>query len=182
MSRIGRLPITIPAGAKIEVADNLVTVKGPKGELSASFLPLAEVVLQNDLIVVTRKNDSPAARSAHGLTRQLVANMVIGVTDGFAKRLELKGIGYRATTEGDTTLSLTVGFSHPIKVQAPAGINFKIEKNIIIVSGIDKQQVGEIAAQIRRIRPPEPYKGKGIMYAGEYVRRKAGKAAKAAGA
>lgn len=182
MSRIGKLPITIPADVTLDITSHQVTVKGPKGELSERILPLVKVTQSADTALVTRKNDNPASRAAHGLSRQLIANMIIGVTEGFSKRLELKGIGYRAAIDGDSTLILTVGFSHPVRIEAPDQINFKVEKNAIIVSGINKQQVGEIAAQIRRVRPPEPYKGKGIMYAGEYIRRKAGKAAKAAGA
>jgi large subunit ribosomal protein L6 len=178
MSRIGKLPITIPAGVTVEFAAPTATVKGPKGELSTHVLPLAGVEINDGVVNVTRKDDTPAARAAHGLTRQLIANMVIGLSEGFTKKLELKGVGYRAATEGDTKIVLTVGFSHPVKMDAPAHTTFKVEKNVITVSGIDKQVVGEIAAQIRQVRPPEPYKGKGIMYLGEKVRRKAGKAAK----
>lgn len=179
MSRIGKLPITIPSGVTIAQDDKIIKVAGPKGELTTQLLPTVTIEMGDDKLTVARKNDSLEARAAHGLIRQLIANMVTGVTDGFEKRLELKGVGYRASTEGDTKLVLNVGFSHPVRFDAPAGVTFKVEKNVIIISGFDKQVVGEIAAQIRRVRPPEPYKGKGIMYQGEHVRRKAGKAAKA---
>lgn len=178
MSRIGKLAIPIPAGVTISQADRRLTATGPKGELSTHILPLVQVTVADGLATVSRKNDSKAARSVHGLTRQLVANLVTGVTDGFERRLEMKGVGYRAATAGDTKLVLSVGFSHPVEIAAPAHVAFKVEKNVIIITGIDKQVVGEIAAQIRKVRPPEPYKGKGIMYQGERIRRKAGKAAK----
>lgn len=179
MSRIGKLTINIPAGVTLSHEGDIVKVVGPKGELSQRLLPLVGLELTGESAKVTRRNDTIAARAAHGLSRQLVANMVIGVTDGFEKRLELKGVGYRATAEGDKKLTLNLGFSHPVVIDAPEGISFRMEKNIIVISGIDKQLVGEIASQIRRIRPPEPYKGKGVMYLGEHIRRKAGKAAKA---
>ncbi len=179
MSRIGKLLITIPSGVTVAQQNRVMTVAGPKGQLELHLPELVEVTVDGETMSVARTNDSKEARSRHGLTRQLVANMVKGVAEGFDKRLELKGVGYRAATEGETTLNLSLGFSHPVKIAAPAGISFKVEKNVVIISGIDKQAVGEIAAQIRRIRPPEPYKGKGIMYQGERVRRKAGKAAKA---
>lgn len=182
MSRIGKLPITIPQGVSVNHSASTISAVGPKGELSLNLSPLVELAITADTIMVSRKSNSPPVRSAHGLTRQLIANLIKGVSDGFEKRLELKGIGYRATTEGDKTLVLTVGYSHPVKIEAPADTIFKVEKNTITVSGIDKQVVGEIAAQIRRVRPPEPYKGKGIMYKGEMIRRKAGKAAKTAAA
>jgi large subunit ribosomal protein L6 len=179
MSRIGKLPITIPSGVTIEQQGQHVAVKGPKGELTATFLPNVTITLADNTATVTRIDDSLAARSAHGLTRQLLANMITGVSDGFEKRLEMKGVGYRASTEGDKKLILNVGYSHPVPVEAPEHVTYKVEKNIIVISGIDKQVVGEIAARIRSVRLPEPYKGKGIMYLGELVRRKAGKAAKA---
>ncbi len=179
MSRIGKLPITIPSGVTVELVNHTATVKGPKGELSATFLPIVTVTVADGTAAVTRKNDSLEAKSVHGLTRQLLANMITGVSEGFEKRLEMKGVGYRATAEGDKTLVLSVGFSHPVKIEAPLNTTFKVEKNVIVITGIDKQVVGEIAAQIRQVRPPEPYKGKGIMYQGERIRRKAGKAAKA---
>ncbi len=181
MSRIGKLPITIPSDVTIDQVDNQIVVKGPKGELSTHVLSGVELVRADSILTIVRKSDSLNDRATHGLARQLIANMILGVTTGFEKRLELKGVGYRAATEGDRKLILTVGFSHPVSIEAPDHTNFKVEKNVIIVSGNDKQVVGEISAQIRRVRPPEPYKGKGIMYQGEHVRRKAGKAAKAAG-
>lgn len=179
MSRIGKLQITIPDGVTVTVNPDRVDVKGPKGELSSHILGVVSVAQADGVLNVSRKDDSLAARSAHGLTRQLIANMVTGVTDGFEKKLELKGVGYRATAQGDNKLVLSLGFSHPVEFDAPANVAFKVEKNIITISGNDKQVVGEIAAQIRRVRPPEPYKGKGVLYLGEKVRRKAGKAAKA---
>jgi large subunit ribosomal protein L6 len=179
MSRIGKLPITIPTGVSVEQVNNTFTVKGPKGELSAHFLPVTTVTITDGIATVTRKDDSIEARAAHGLTRQLLANMITGVSEGFEKRLEMKGVGYRAAAEGDKKLVLSVGFSHPVPIDAPDHVTFKVEKNIIVISGIDKQVVGQIAAVIRDVRPPEPYKGKGIMYLGEKIRRKAGKAAKA---
>jgi large subunit ribosomal protein L6 len=181
MSRIGKLLITIPDGVTVTQEGLRVDVKGPKGQLSAQSLPVVEVAINDGTVQVTRKNDSINARSAHGLVRQLIANMVTGVSTGFEKRLEMKGVGYRAAAEGDKKLTLSVGFSHPVIFNAPEGIAFRVEKNVIVISGIDKQLVGQIAAQIREVRPPEPYKGKGIMYQGEHVRRKAGKAAKAGG-
>lgn len=179
MSRIGKLAITVPDGVTITISDNQVAVDGPKGQLSTHVLPVVKVDLTDGVVSVTRKNDSKPARSAHGLTRQLIANMVTGVTEGFVKRLEMKGVGYRAAAEGEQKLNLSVGFSHPVIINAPEGISFKVEKNVIVITGIDKQKVGQIAAEIRQVRPPEPYKGKGIMYQGERIRRKAGKAAKA---
>lgn len=179
MSRIGKLPVTIPAGVSVEQNGHTFTVKGPKGELSATFLPVVTVTIADGIATVTRQDDSIEARSAHGLTRQLLKNMITGVSEGFEKRLEMKGVGYRAAAEGDKKLVLSVGFSHPVPITAPDNVSFKVEKNVIVVSGIDKQTVGQIAAVIREVRPPEPYKGKGIMYVGEKIRRKAGKAAKA---
>jgi large subunit ribosomal protein L6 len=175
MSRIGRSPIPLPNTVKYEVSDGLITVQGPKGKLMQP-LPEGITVRQEDnQILVERSSDARMQRSLHGLMRTLINNMVVGVTDGFEKRLELVGTGYRAqaTARG---LSIAVGYSHPVVFDAPEGINLAMDGPRIVVQGIDKQQVGEIAAQIRRIRPPEPYKGKGIRYAGEVVRRKAGKA------
>lgn len=179
MSRVGKLAITVPAGVTVVQTGQTVTVTGPKGELSTHVLSVVSVAIGEGAVEVTRKNDSKEARSAHGLTRQLIANMVTGVTEGFEKRLEMKGVGYRAAAEGDKKLTLSVGFSHPVVMNAPENVTFKVEKNVIVISGIDKQVVGQIAAEIRKVRPPEPYKGKGIMYLGERIRRKAGKAAKA---
>ncbi len=179
MSRIGKLPITIPSSVTLTQDGQTVVAKGPKGELSHTFQKNVTITVTDGVATVTRKDDSISARASHGLSRQLLANMVTGVTDGFEKRLEMKGVGYRASTEGDKKIVLSVGFSHPVPFDAPENCTFKVEKNVIVISGIDKQVVGEIAAQIRKVRPPEPYKGKGIMYLGEKVRRKAGKAAKA---
>ncbi len=180
MSRIGKLPIQIPSGVVVTIDNKLVTVKGPKGELSYTHHDLIKVEITETDVVVTKVNDERMSRSLHGLTRTLIANMVEGVTKGFEKRLELHGVGYRAQANG-TKINLTLGFSHPVEMIAPDGIlvlmNEK-EKNEIIISGIDKQSVGQFSAKIRSLKKPEPYKGKGIRYKGEYVRRKAGKAAK----
>jgi len=182
MSRIGAKPIKIPEGVTVNKDGNAVTITGPKGTLTSSFRPEIAINIDGNTIFVERRSETPKAKSLHGLTRTLVENMVFGVTKGWNKGLELIGVGYRAVVEGGT-LVLNVGFSHQIKFPAPAGITFTVTENTKIdVSGIDKQLVGETAAQIRRIRPPEPYKGKGIRYIGEVVRRKAGKAAKAVGA
>jgi len=180
MSRIGRRPITVPANVELEVGEaNAVRVKGPKGELTASFAPSLKLVREDGTLLVERPDNEREHRSLHGLTRTLINNMVVGVTDGYRRELEIQGVGYRATMDGKT-LVLSVGFSHPVRMEPPAGITYALEgQNRIFVSGIDKQQVGEEAARIRRVRPPEPYKGKGIRYAGEVVRRKAGKAGKA---
>ncbi|MGH2533676.1 MAG: 50S ribosomal protein L6 [Thermomicrobiales bacterium] len=180
MSRIGRQPITVPAGVNVDIDDrNLVVVNGPKGELSAKFAESLTLERVDGTITVTRPNDLRQNRSLHGLTRSLLNNMIVGVTDGFRKGLEIQGVGYRAAMDG-TTLVLNVGFSHPVRITPPEGVSFTLEgNNRISVTGFDKQQVGEEAARIRRVRPPEPYKGKGIRYEGEYVRRKAGKAGKA---
>ena len=182
MSRIGKKPVQIPEGAKIEIAGGNVKVTGPKGELSFGFRPEIKLTQENNHILVERVSETAKAKSLHGLSRTLLENMVMGVTQGWNKGLELVGVGYRAALE-DTTLVLNVGFSHQVKVVPPVGITFEVPDNTKVnVKGVDKQLVGETAAQIRRVRPPEPYKGKGIRYIGEVVRRKAGKAAKAAGA
>lgn len=180
MSRIGKQPIKIPEGIQVAIAKGKVLVTGPKGTLN--FKPRREVKVkkEDNQLVVERVGNSKLARSLHGLTRALVANMVIGVTEGFKKALELVGVGFRAALEGES-LVLKLGFSHPVKITPPSGIKFEVAKNKIVVSGIDKQAVGEIAAQIRKIRPPDPYKGKGIKYEGEKIRKKPGKAAKAVG-
>ena len=177
MSRIGRAPITVPAGVEIKVADdNTVTVKGPKGTLSQKIVPQISVELGEGVINVTRDNDSKESRSLHGLSRTLINNMVVGVTEGFTKTLEINGVGYRATKQGKN-LNLALGFSHPVIVEPPAGISFDVPSaTSITVSGIDKELVGAMAAKIRSFREPEPYKGKGIKYAGEHIRRKEGKA------
>ena len=177
MSRIGRAPITVPAGVDFRDDDGLVTVKGPKGELTQRVPREMIVERADDTITVRRPTDSAPHRSLHGLTRTLIANMVTGVTTGYEKRLEIVGVGYRAGLKG-SNLEVLVGYSHPVVVEPPAGIEFETpQPTVILVKGIDKQLVGEIAAEIRRLRPPEPYKGKGIRYAGEYVQRKVGKRA-----
>jgi large subunit ribosomal protein L6 len=180
MSRIGQRPITVPSGVNIVISDsNGVTVKGPKGELAADFDGALSLKHEGDTILVERPNDERRNRSLHGLTRTLLSNMVVGVTDGFRKSLDIQGVGYRAAMDGKV-LVLNVGFSHPVRITPPEGITFAVEgNNKIHVTGTDKQVVGEQAAQIRRHRPPEPYKGKGIRYEGEKVRRKAGKTGKA---
>jgi large subunit ribosomal protein L6 len=177
MSRIGRLPISIPSGVDVAVEDTLVRVKGPKGELSQAISRDISIEREDSTLRVTRPTDRPEHRALHGLTRSLIFNMVEGVTEGFEKRLEIQGVGYRANLKGKT-LELALGFSHPVRVDAPEGIDFEVPAPTqIIVRGIDKQAVGEIAARIRKLRPPEPYKGKGVRYAGEYVARKVGKRA-----
>ena len=180
MSRIGKLPIAVPGGVDVTLDGQNVSVKGPKGSLS---LKVAEpiTVAKNDAgeIEVTRPDDERESRSLHGLTRTLVNNMVIGVTDGYEKKLEIVGVGYRVISKGPTQLEFNLGFSHPVIVDAPAGVTFTVEKpTAFSVQGIDKQVVGEVAANIRKLRKPEPYKGKGVRYAGEHVRRKVGKAGK----
>jgi large subunit ribosomal protein L6 len=177
MSRIGKQPISVPEGVTVSVGPGRVTVNGPKGELEQVVSPRMEIVEQDGTLIVNRPTDRGEDRAVHGLTRSLVANMVAGVTDGFSKQLEIQGVGYRAKLQGKA-LELSVGYSHPVTIGAPDGIEFELpQPTQIIVRGIDKQQVGEIAAQIRRVRPPEPYKGKGIRYAGEQIRRKIGKRA-----
>jgi large subunit ribosomal protein L6 len=177
VSRIGKLPITIPDGVDVQIADGVVRVKGPKGELSQTVSRDITFEREDSTLVVKRPTDRGEHRALHGLTRSLVFNMVQGVTEGFEKRLEIQGVGYRAQQRGNA-LELALGYSHPVRVEAPAGIEFEVpQPTQIIVRGIDKQAVGEIAAQIRKLRPPEPYKGKGVRYAGEYVARKVGKRA-----
>ena len=179
MSRIGRAPIAIPAGVTVTLAaGNIVTVKGPKGTLTSTFLPCVTIAEENGTVVVTRASDEKEIRAVHGLTRALIANMVEGVTNGYSKRLEIVGVGYRAEKQGKK-LVLNLGYSHPIFFEEGNGITFEVpDSNTIVVSGIDKQAVGQVAAQIREKRPPEPYLGKGIKYAGEQIRRKAGKTGK----
>ncbi|HLI02290.1 MAG TPA: 50S ribosomal protein L6 [Acidimicrobiales bacterium] len=179
MSRIGRTPITVPSGVEVTLADRHVTVKGPKGTLERD-LPGEITVRQDDgSLLVERPDDERTNRALHGLTRTLVSNMVVGVTDGFTKELEIVGVGYRANPKGASQLELALGFSHPVVVDAPDGITFEVpQPTRIAVRGIDKELVGQVAANIRKIRKPEPYKGKGVRYAGERVIRKAGKAAK----
>ncbi len=182
MSRIGRMPVPIPKSVQVDIKSSQVTVKGPKGELSRSFNPDMTIALQDGQIVVSRPTDNRQHRALHGLTRALLANMVTGVTEGYRKDLEVVGVGYRAEMRGHN-LVLYVGFSHPVEITPPSGITFGIENRgkTIVVEGIDKELVGEMAARVRRVRPPEPYKGKGIRYVGEYVRQKAGKAGKVVG-
>lgn len=176
MSRIGRMPIAVPQGVTVKVEGNLVSVKGPKGELSREIHPDMILELDNNVLTVKRPTDEKQHRALHGLSRTLVNNMVTGVTKGFTKTLEIAGVGYRAAKSG-TKLNLTLGFSHPVEVNPPTGITIDVPApNKIIVSGIDKEAVGALAAKIRGYREPEPYKGKGIKYEGEVVRRKVGKA------
>lgn len=175
MSRIGKLPIKIPSGVTITVDDSgEVTVVGPKGTLKQFGQPLVTVTVEGDEIIVARVNDEQIARAGHGLMRALVNNMVTGVTKGFEKKLELNGVGYRVSG-GGSSLDMALGFSHPVKYQAPEGVQLKVEKNLITVAGIDKQKVGQVAAEIRALKKPEPYKGKGIKYVDEVIVRKAGK-------
>jgi large subunit ribosomal protein L6 len=178
MSRIGKQPIPIPSGVEVTIEGSEVKVKGPKGELSGRFDRDIKLARDGESVIVTRPTDEQRHRALHGLTRSLVANMVAGVSAGFTKTLEIEGVGYRAVLK-DKDLELALGYSHPVLYPAPAGIAFEVPApNRIIISGIDKQQVGQVAAEIRSKRPPEPYKGKGIRYQGEYVRRKVGKTAK----
>jgi large subunit ribosomal protein L6 len=177
MSRIGKQPIELPSGVNVGISPGRVQVNGPLGELSQNIPPRMKVEQQDGSIVVSRPTDRGDDRALHGLTRSLISNMVEGVTNGFSKRLEIQGVGYRAALRG-TDLELNVGLSHSVVIKAPPGITFEVPApNEVIVKGIDKQQVGEIAAEVRKVRPPEPYKGKGIRYEGEYVRRKVGKRA-----
>jgi large subunit ribosomal protein L6 len=178
MSRIGRLPIPVPAGVTVTIDGRAVSVKGPKGELSLNVAAPIEVALEDGQVVVTRPDDERNSRSLHGLTRTLIANQITGVTEGYSKGLEVVGTGYRVQAKG-SSVEFALGYSHPITVDPPAGITFEVEGNTkLTVRGIDKQAVGEVAANIRKLRKPEPYKGKGVRYAGEVVRRKAGKSGK----
>ena len=177
MSRIGKKPISVPEGVTVSLAPGRVTVNGPKGELNQDVSTEMKIELQDGTLTVQRPTDRGEHRALHGLTRSLVANMVEGVTDGFQKRLEIQGVGYRAQLKGKA-LEMSLGFSHTVSVQAPEGIEFEVpQPTEVIVRGIDKQLVGQVAADIRKRRPPEPYKGKGVRYAGEYVPRKVGKRA-----
>ncbi len=180
MSRIGRMPVAVPAGVQVSIEGASVTVKGPKGQLQQKFHPDMQISMQDGTIVVARPSDSNKHKALHGLTRALLANMIQGVADGYSRELVIEGVGYRADMQ-DKNLVLSVGFSHTVVVTPPAGIAFEVAKGNrnVFVQGIDKQMVGEVAAKIRGVRPPEPYKGKGIAYAGERIRRKAGKAGKA---
>ena len=178
MSRIGKKPIPVPAGVEVTINGNDVAVKGPKGELKRSFYELLTIEQEGNEIIVTRPDDSRTCRAMHGLTRTLLHNMIVGVSEGFSKKLELQGVGYRVALKGKN-LDLSLGFSHPVIVEPEEGISFEVPDNThIIVKGIDNQRVGQVAADIRFLRPPEPYKGKGIRYDGEVVRRKLGKASK----
>ena len=179
MSRIGRKPISIPSGVDVTLNGTHVTVKGPKGTLERDLVPDITITREGEELVVTRPSDERQHRALHGLTRSLVNNMVVGVSDGFAKDLEIVGVGYRATAPGPNRLELALGFSHPVHVDAPDGITFEVPAPTrITVRGFDKELVGQVAANIRKIRKPEPYKGKGVRYAGERILRKAGKAGK----
>ena len=178
MSRTRTQPVPVPSGATLSIDAQSVVVKGPKGELSRVLPGQVDITQEGEQVVVTRQDDSRTARACHGLSRTLVANMIEGVSKGFEKRLEIKGVGYRAAVKGKT-LTMNLGYSHPVEFEPPVGIEFKVESNTnVIVSGIDKELVGTVAAKIRDARPPEPYKGKGVRYLGEMVRRKAGKAGK----
>lgn len=174
MSRVGKLPVSIPGGVVIKVEDGQIAVTGPKGALDLAMHPAIDIRVENNQALVTPVDDSRIARQQHGLRRTLLANAVVGVTKGFDKSLEVIGVGYKINVQGNTVV-LNVGFSHPVNFPLPDGVQAKVENNKIIISGCDKQVVGEVAAQIRRVRPPEPYKGKGIKYSDETVRRKAGK-------
>ncbi len=176
MSRIGKTPITVPAGVTVKIEDNFVSVKGPKGELSRQINKNMKITMDDGTITVERPNDEKENRSMHGLSRTLINNMVVGVTEGYSKTLEIAGVGYRAAKQGNG-INFTLGFSHPVVKEPPTGITFEVPAPTkIVVSGIDKEQVGAVAADIRTLRPPEPYKGKGIRYEGERIRRKVGKA------
>jgi large subunit ribosomal protein L6 len=175
MSRIGKKPVPIPQGVKVSVSGQRVTIEGPKGKLLLDAHPRVAVAADDKEICITRSSENRQSRSLHGLTRALIANMVWGVKEGFQKSLEIQGVGYRAAKQG-SAVSFQLGYSHPIVYEPPAGIDLSVDRNNIIVSGIDKQVVGQVAAHIRAFRAPEPYKGKGIRYVGERVRRKAGKA------
>lgn len=177
MSRIGKLPIVVPQGVTITVDSGNVTVKGPKGELTQFITPDVNVTLEDGTLTVTRKDDSKTARAQHGLMRALINNMVVGVTEGFEKKLEVNGVGFRVGGGGQN-LEMSLGFSHPVKYTAPEGINITVNKMEIVVAGHNKQQVGQVAAEIRALKKPEPYKGKGIKYADEVIIRKAGKTGK----
>ena len=181
MSRVGRLPVEVPSGVEVKIDGSHVKIKGPKGEMEFSFSPDISIEEKEGLVTISRPSDEREMRSLHGTTRALIQNMVTGVTDGFQKELQLVGVGYRANMQGNN-LVLNVGYSHPVEIEPPVGITFEVgERNQqIFISGIDKQQVGQVAADIRKVRPPEPYKGKGIRYKDEYIRRKAGKAGKVA--
>jgi large subunit ribosomal protein L6 len=179
MSRIGKAPVTIPSGVDVQIVDRTITVNGPKGTLSRRIPGEIEITVEDGVLTCTRPNDERHHRAQHGLTRSLVNNMVIGVTEGFKKQLEIVGVGYRAEAQSPGALRLSLGFSHPVNVEAPDGVTFEVPvPTQVVVNGIDKEVVGQVAADIRSIRKPEPYKGKGVRYAGERILRKAGKAGK----
>jgi large subunit ribosomal protein L6 len=179
MSRVGKSPINVPLGVDVDVEGDHITIKGPKGTLERTIPGVIKVEDNGDTLTVVRPNDERQNRALHGLVRSLVNNMVVGVTEGFRKELEIVGVGYRATARGPNAMELALGFSHPVSITAPEGITFEVPApNRIVVSGIDKEMVGQVAADIRAWRKPEPYKGKGVRYAGEHVQRKAGKAGK----
>ena len=177
MSRIGKKPIPLPNGVTVDIKDNVITVKGPKGELVKSFPEGITAKTENNEVIVERPSDEKKYRAYHGLTRALIAHMVVGVTEGYEIALQIVGVGFQGEVRGNKRLLLSLGFSHQILMDAPEGIHFSVARDIIKVTGIDKQKVGEIAAQIRKLRKPEPYKGKGIRYVGEQIQRKAGKTA-----
>jgi large subunit ribosomal protein L6 len=181
VSRVGRMPVVIPAGVHVEINGTHVGVKGPKGELNRAFSPTIGIAMENGEIVITRNSDQPKERALHGTTRAVLANMIHGVSAGFERILEIEGVGYRAEMNGKN-LVLYMGYSHPVVVEPSAGISFDVDQKIrqVFVRGYDKEQVGQVAANIRNVRPPEPYHGKGLHYLGEKIRRKAGKAGKAA--
>lgn len=180
MSRVGNNPVTIPSGVNVEVKDNTVVVRGGKGELTAAIVPFANVSVKDNQVTFTRKNDEKHARAQHGLMRALVQNMVTGVSEGFEKKLEVNGVGFKVNVSGKT-LKLSLGYSHDIEYTVPADIDVSVEQNVITLKGADKQLVGHTAAEIRKLRKPEPYKGKGIKYVDEYIVRKAGKTAAGGG-
>jgi large subunit ribosomal protein L6 len=180
MSRIGKKPVTLPKGVTAQIEGHRVTIKGPKGEISRTMHAELAIAVEDGTVVVKRPSDEPRHKALHGLTRTLVSNMVEGVTKGFAKSLEIQGVGYKAEPK-PFGVQLVVGFSHPVPYHAPQGIKISVENNVLVkVEGVDKELVGQVAAELRNVRPPEPYKGKGIRYVGEQVRRKAGKTAQAA--
>ena len=180
MSRIGRMPVVIPSGVQVDVNGSNVRVKGPKGEMKRTFSPLIGVAMENGQLVITRNSDNPAERALHGTTRAVLANMIHGVSAGFERVLEIEGVGYRAEMKGKT-LVLYMGYSHPVEMEPPAGITFDVDQKVrqVFVRGFDREQVGQVAANVRNVRPPEPYHGKGLHYLGEKIRRKAGKSGKA---
>ena len=180
MSRIGRMPVIIPSGVQVEVKGSNVSVKGPKGEMKRTFSPSIGIAMENGQLVITRNSEDPAERALHGTTRAVLANMINGVSAGFQRVLEIEGVGYRAEMKGKT-LVLYMGYSHPVEMEPPAGISFDVDQKArqVFVRGFDKEEVGQVAANVRNVRPPEPYHGKGLHYLGEKIRRKAGKSGKA---